>query len=126
MRALFEDGHDDPARRRALADGGALAAEYMEASPPQPVVLTHALDAWPALTTRPWCDTVPALGVRRAARARRTCAVDDATQTYLSGSFAQRVMSLGDFIAQYFEAGRRPGRFRRRRRARLPRAAPAL
>ena len=31
-------------------------------------------------------------------------AADDATQTYLSGSFAQRVMSLGDFIAQYFEA----------------------
>ena len=48
-----------------------FAAEYMEASPPQPVVLTHALDAWPALTTRPWCDTGTCAGVRRAARARR-------------------------------------------------------
>ena len=82
-----------------------FAAEYMEASPPQPVVLTHALDAWPALTTRPWRDT----GYLRWACGARlvpveTCAADDATQTYLSGSFAQRVMSLGDFIAQYFEA----------------------
>ena len=69
------------------------------------MVLTHALDAWPALTTRPWRDT----GYLRWACGARlvpveTCAADDATQTYLSGSFAQRVMSLGDFIAQYFEA----------------------
>jgi hypothetical protein len=68
----------------------AFAAQYMGASSgPAPVVLTHALEAWPALQR--WAD----LGyLRRAAGAERlvpveTCRAADASQTYLSDSWQQ-------------------------------------
>lgn len=76
---------------------------YMEPSggePAQPVILQHGMEAWPAL--RRWAD----MGyIKRVAAARlvpvETYDARDATQTYLTDSWEQAVMSVGDFIDRY-------------------------
>ena len=67
-----------------------------------PVIITNAMSAWPAMEK--WRD--PSYLKRKAASRLvpvETYSEQDATQTYLSDSWEQRVMSLGAFIEKYIE-----------------------
>ena len=82
----------------------AFREQYMEGSvdvPPRPVILCGAIDGWPAL--RRW--TTAYLAEQAGARLVpvETYAAEDATSTYLSESWAQRVMSLADYIRRYVD-----------------------
>ena len=83
-------------------DADAFEQRFMRGSvddPPRPVILTHALAEWPArrcwdfeyLRAKAGCRLVPV----------ETYAAHDATQTYLSDSWTQRVMSLADYLDRY-------------------------
>ena len=83
--------------------------EYMEPTGPgtshsAPVILQHGLEAWPALQR--WANMSY---LKKAAAARlvpvETYDSKDSTQTYLSDSWEQQVMSVGDFIDQYVLGG---------------------
>ncbi|CAE7496153.1 kdm8, partial [Symbiodinium microadriaticum] len=89
-------------------DGTTLSVEqfrdkYMLSSP-SPVIITNAMSSWPALSR--WQD-VSYLKSRAASRLVpvETYAECDATQTYLSSSWEQRVMSVGEFIETHIERG---------------------
>ena len=73
---------------------------FMESNPPQPVVLTHALEAWPALTA--WRD-LQYLQQKAAGRLVpvEVCAAADAHRSFLSETWSHRVMSLGEYITRY-------------------------
>ncbi|KAL1521464.1 hypothetical protein AB1Y20_021126 [Prymnesium parvum] len=79
----------------------AFRERYMRAEPPLPVVLTHALDEWPAMGARRWSVEY----LRDVAGTRlvpvETCAEADVRQGYLSDSWERRVMSLADYIDTY-------------------------
>jgi hypothetical protein len=82
----------------------AFRAQYMEGSieaPPRPVILCGALDEWPALRRWTTAYLVEQAGTRLVPV--ETYAVADATSTYLSDSWAQRVMSLSEYIERYVE-----------------------
>ena len=83
----------DEFRNRHMEVGGGL--------PPRPVILTHALETWPALSSRPWSMHY----LKEAAGSRlvpvETYASKDATSTYLSDSWAQRVMTFAEYIDLY-------------------------
>ena len=68
--------------------------------PSIPVIITKAMDSWPAL--KKWNDLEY---IKRQSSARlvpvEVYDVKDSTQTYLTDSWEQRVMSLGDYIDQY-------------------------
>lgn len=79
-------------------------AQYMEGSieaPPRPVILCGALDEWPALRRWTTAYLMEQAGTRLVPV--ETYAVADATSTYLSDSWAQRVMSLSEYIERYVE-----------------------
>ncbi|CAM9489501.1 unnamed protein product, partial [Ectocarpus fasciculatus] len=69
-----------------------------------PVIIQHGLDSWPALQR--WASMSY---LKKAAAARlvpvETYDSKDSTQTYLSESWQQQVMSVGDFIDQYVLSG---------------------
>ena len=74
---------------------------YMTSSP---VILAHAIAHWPAL--RKWRD----LDYLKAAAGDRLVPVEtydkkDAAQTYLTESWQQEVMPLGEYIADFFKRG---------------------
>lgn len=68
-----------------------------------PVIITNAMDSWPAL--RLWQDMAY---IKEKASVRlvpiETYAEKDSTQTYLSPSWEQRVMSVGEFIETHLES----------------------
>ena len=69
-------------------DADAFRRLYMETTPPRPVILTHAIGSWPALSSRPWSD----LGYLQAQAGGRlvpveTYAAEDSSRTYLSDSW---------------------------------------
>ena len=80
---------------------------------PRPVILTHAIGEWPALggggsssssasdAAAAW--TMSSLRSRHGARLVpvETYSAEDATSTYLSDSWAQRVMPLSDYLDRY-------------------------
>lgn len=67
---------------------------------PQPVIIKHGMAAWTAL--KRWQDVSY---LKRVAASRlvpvETYDTSDATQTYLTDSWEQQVMSVGDFIDRY-------------------------
>lgn len=75
---------------------------------PQPVILQHGMEAWAALSR--WRDLEY---VKRSAAARlvpvETYDAADSSQTYLTGSWEQQVMSVGDFIDRYVSRSRASG-----------------
>ena len=86
------------ARTLSLAD---FQETYMLALPPVPVVLTHAVDAWPAMGTRRW--TLDYLKEQAGGRLVpvETCVEADSSRSYMSASWERRVMSLSDYIDTY-------------------------
>ena len=87
-------------------------SRFMEPSAsPRPVILTHAIGEWPALgggssssasaAASAW--TMSSLRSRHGARLVpvETYSAEDATSTYLSDSWAQRVMPLSDYLDRY-------------------------
>lgn len=90
------------ARSLTLAD---FEARYMRSTPaPTPVILTHAIDDWPAVGGahgRRWSMDY----LRRIAGGRlvpvETYAEDDSTSTYLSASWDRKVITVADYIDQY-------------------------
>jgi hypothetical protein len=69
-----------------------------------PCILTHAIDNWPALSR--WVDSDY---LKKKAGSRlipvETYEKGDETQTYLTDSWRQEVMSLGDYIERFFDDG---------------------
>lgn len=66
---------------------------------PRPVVLTHALDAWPAFGKWSFASLKETHGHRLVPV--ETYASRDASTTYLSASWAQRVMPLAEYVDRY-------------------------
>ena len=83
----------------------AFQARFMRSSPaPTPVILTHAIDDWPARSDRGgrrWSLEY----LRRMAGGRlvpvETYADADATSTYLSQSWEREVMTLAEYLDRY-------------------------
>ncbi|KAJ3026253.1 UNVERIFIED_CONTAM: Lysine-specific demethylase 8 [Siphonaria sp. JEL0065] len=74
--------------------------QYMEASPPRPVILTHVVDSWPAFTR--WKDVEY---LKRVAEGRlvpvETYAKEDAGQSFLSKSWSHQIIPLDEYIARF-------------------------
>jgi hypothetical protein len=72
--------------------------EYMNVN--LPVILTHALDTWPAITK--WNNPEY---IKRKAASRlvpiETCAKEDAGKSFLSNTWTHKVMQLDEYIATY-------------------------
>lgn len=100
--------HDPNSYEIARVDANSLTwiefrDTYMLSSPsPTPVIITNAMTSWPALQL--WQD----ISYIKDKAAGRLVPVEiysekDSTQTYLSDSWEQRVMSLGEFIETHIE-----------------------
>lgn len=98
------------ARTLTLAD---FEERFMRTRPaPTPVILTHAIDEWPAVrrsTGHKWSTAY----LRRIAGGRlvpvETYADEDATSTYLSESWDRKVITLADYIDQYVDKSANAG-----------------
>ena len=75
-------------------------------APPQPVILCNAIADWPAVHgSRRWSfDYLRCVAGTRLVPVE-TYAAADSTSTYLSASWVQRVMSLGEYIDRYVDTG---------------------
>ena len=73
---------------------------YISSEPPTPVILCNAMTTWPAL--RKWCD-MDYLKKRAAERLVPVEIYDakDASQTYLTDTWQQQVMSFGDYMDNF-------------------------
>eukprot|EP00966_Prymnesium_polylepis_P136936 3164119-Prymnesium_polylepis.1 len=94
------------ARSLPRLDARALSVEafrdtYMLADPPVPVIITGAMEGWPAMGARRWD-----LGYLKQKAGGRlvpveTCSEADSTRGYMSESWERRVMSLADYIDNF-------------------------
>jgi lysine-specific demethylase 8 len=109
--ALAECSPIERVDARTLSVDG-FRARYMmpsgDGTPPKPVILTHALDEWPALSAEGEASWRPQqlkarLGTRLVPV--ETYSTEHATSTYLSDSWEQRVMAFGEYIDRYCLCG---------------------
>ncbi|KAJ3234865.1 hypothetical protein HDU81_001079 [Chytriomyces hyalinus] len=73
---------------------------YMEADPPQPVVLTNAIDSWPALSRWRSMDYIKQVAKGRLVPVE-TYAKEDTSLSFLSNSWSHRVIPLDEYIQLY-------------------------
>jgi lysine-specific demethylase 8 len=96
-----EKGSEIPRIDASQMTAATFLEDHMTSSPePSPVILCNAISSWPAL--QKWRD-VQYLKQMAAGRLVpvETCAGKDATQTYLTDTWEQQVMSFGDFVDSY-------------------------
>ncbi|KAJ3239699.1 Lysine-specific demethylase 8 [Chytriomyces hyalinus] len=73
---------------------------YMEADPPRPVVLTNAIESWPALSRWKSMDYIKQVAKGRLVPVE-TYAKEDTSLSFLSDSWSHRVIPLDEYIQQY-------------------------
>ncbi|KAI8621182.1 hypothetical protein BC830DRAFT_1095625 [Chytriomyces sp. MP71] len=97
--------HDASARSIPRIDARDISVEsftreYMEANPPRPVILIHALDAWPASALWKSLDYLHETAGDRLVPVE-TCSAEDAGRSFLSHTWSHRIMSFSDYIQRY-------------------------
>ncbi|KAJ3317788.1 Lysine-specific demethylase 8 [Boothiomyces sp. JEL0866] len=76
--------------------------QYMEHSPPQPVILTGALEGWPALKLWKNSSYLKQIGQGRLVPVE-VCAKEEASKSFLSATWSHRVVTLDEYISEYVE-----------------------
>ncbi|KAJ3270786.1 Lysine-specific demethylase 8 [Terramyces sp. JEL0728] len=79
-----------------------FAKQYMEQEPPKPVILTHALEAWPALKLWKNSSYLRQIGSGRLVPVE-ICAKEEASKSFLSATWTHKVMALDEYISAYVE-----------------------
>ncbi|KAJ3311716.1 T-complex protein 1 subunit epsilon [Boothiomyces sp. JEL0838] len=76
--------------------------QYMEKTPPQPVVLTNALESWPALKLWKNSSYLKQIGQGRLVPVE-ICAKEEASKSFLSATWSHKVITLDEYITQFVE-----------------------